>query len=217
MREELVLITHCKQNMKPIARRLIISLAVAVGFIVCSQAVSAETPVKDAEYQRRMESLVPHAGRDLSTTHYTWGVELGSSIDLGGNDMSSFDVSLVTGYKNESIQLLGVGAGIRRSFGSHNTFVPIFGVIRTSFRSKPSLLFLHFQAGYSFNSIKNAHVRGDICGSLGLGINLNMSKKFMSHIILAYGFNHFDYKHRAEAGLHADNIPLAQLSFGITL
>ena len=39
----------------------------------------------------------------------------------------------------------------------------------------------------------------------------------MTHIILAYGFNHFDVKHREEAGLRAENVPLAQLSFGITL
>lgn len=203
--------------MKSIAKRLITSVALAMGFIVSIQASSpARLTQEEIEYNRRMESLVPD-GHDIWSTHFTWGVEVGSSIDLAGNDMSSFDFSLLTGYKNPAIQLLGVGAGIRRSFGSKNTFIPLFGVIRTSFRSKPSLLFMHFEAGYSFNSIKNAHVAGDICGSLGIGINLSMGKKFNSHIIIAYGFQHFDVKHREEAGLNAENVPLAQLSFGITL
>ncbi len=208
--------------MKPSAKRLIISIAVAVGFIVFGLPLKAAdtpapAPALETKEPKYMESLVPHAARDLSTTHYTWGFELGSSIDLGGNDMSSFDVSLVTGYKNAAIQLLGVGAGIRRSFGTQNTFIPLFGVIRTSFRSKPSIFFMHFEAGYSFNSIAKAHVKGDICGALGLGINLSTSRKFMSHIIISYGFQHFDVKHRDEAGLHTENVPLARLSFGITL
>lgn len=200
--------------MKSTAKRLIASIAVAVGFVVSIPAAFAAQPERDSRY---MESLVPGRERDFLTSHLTWGGEVGSSIDLGGNDMSSFDASLVAGYKNSAIQLLGVGVGFRRSFASHNTFIPLYGVIRTSFRSKPSLLFMHFQAGYSFNSIAKSHVRGDICGSLGLGVNLSMSKKFMTHIILAYGFNHFDVKHREEAGLRTENVPLAQLSFGITL
>ncbi len=203
--------------MKSIAKRLIISFAVAMGFVFSVPASANPVNEDQGGRNKEMESLVPHAGRDLSTTHFTWGVELGSSIDLGGNDMSSIDLSIVTGYKNKAIQLLGIGGGFRRSFGSNNTFIPVFAVIRTSFTSKPSLLFMHFQAGYSFNSIADSHIKGDICGSLGLGINLSLGKKFNSHIIVAYGFQHFDLRHRVETGLNARNVPLAQLSFGMTM
>ncbi len=209
--------------------QLIMSIALATGFFgFCipaaeasesdaaeAMAVNAETSQAKKLSDPQYESLIPSAGRDLSTTHFTWGAELGSSIDLGGNDMSSFDCSVVMGYKNSAIRLAGLSVGLRRSFGSRNTFIPLMAVLRTSFRSKPSLFFMHLEAGYSFNSIANSHVRGDYGGSLGLGINLSRSSKFMTHIIIAYGFQHFDVKHREEAGLKTENVPLAQLSFGI--
>lgn len=225
--------------MKPVAKRLIASIAVAMGFVFSPVMVHAigtgnpdavtpsvtplthqpapETDALSPLSPESQESLMPTKGRDLSTTHFTWGIEVGSSIDLGGNDMSTFDLELVTGYKNKAIQLLGVGAGVRRSFGLHNTFIPVFAVIRTSFRSKPSLCFMHFQAGYSFNSLADAKVAGNICGSLGLGINLSMSRKFMSHIILSYGFKHFTHNPLDETSNAPKNVPLAQLSFGMTM
>lgn len=210
-----------KFNIKSVSERVFIIIALAIGFCyICTDIIAStrsDSPEINGKQQNNdRESLIPSAARDLSTTHFTWGAELGSSIDLGGNDMSSFDALLMMGYKNQAIQLLGVGVGIRRSFGSQNTFIPLIGVIRTSFRKKPSLLFMHFDAGYSFNSIANSHIRGDICGSLGLGFNLSMNRKFMSHIIIAYGFQHFDVKHRQQAGINSENVPLAQLSFGIS-
>lgn len=159
--------------------------------------------------------LFPNKSLSLSSSHFTWGAEVGSSIDMTSNDMTTFDLDVLLGYKNNYIRTVGIGAGIHRSFGSKNTFIPVYVLFRSSFRKKPSLLFLHFKAGYSFNTINNGDSMGDISASLGCGINLAMSKKFQSHIIIGYGFRHFNKSHRSKINLNTSNVSLAQISFGV--
>lgn len=161
------------------------------------------------------ESLFPEASRSLAFSHFTWGAEIGASIDLGGHDMSTFDADVLLGYKNKYIRLAGIGAGIHRAFGTGNNFIPVYLVLRSSFRSKPSLFFMHLKAGYSFNTIGESPMFGDWVGSVGAGINLAMSRRFQSHIILALGFRHFNERHRTEVELDVKDVYIAQLSFGV--
>lgn len=161
------------------------------------------------------ESIFPQKSLSLALSHFTWGADIGGSIDLDSNDMSTFDADVNFGYKNKYIRIIGVGAGIHRAFGNGNTFIPIYFLFRSSFRSRPSLCFFNLRAGYSFNTIRESPMFGDISASIGIGFNLAMSRRFMSHIILSYGFRHFSRRHRTEAGLPAENSNLAQISFGV--
>ncbi|MCM1152879.1 MAG: hypothetical protein NC328_04420 [Muribaculum sp.] len=161
------------------------------------------------------ESLFDSPSRVLTNSHFTWGADLGTSIDLGGHDMSTFDLDVNLGYKSSLIRFLGVGVGIHRSFGNGNMFIPFYVMFRSSFRTKPSLFFLNLRAGYSFNTVENSPTYGDISASIGVGINLAMTSRIQSHIILSWGFRHFRERHRELFALDTQNINLAQLSFGV--
>ncbi len=171
--------------------------------------------LSELERNPQRESIFPSGTRNLEYSHFSWGAEVGTSIDLSGNDMSTINADAYVGYKNKFIRFVGAGVGIHRSFGQGNNFIPIYFLFRSSFRSIPSPLFFHFQAGYSFNTIGDAPVFGDISGSVGMGINLAMSRKFQSHILLAFGFRHFNKRHQENIHIRNENIPLAQIAFGI--
>lgn len=147
--------------------------------------------------------------------HFTWGIDVGASIYLSGEDMSTFDAETYFGYKGTWIRTAAIGAGIHKAFGNKYTFIPLYAVVRTSFRSKPSLLFFELKAGYSFNTLNDSGSFGGAYGSFGLGINLYSSKSFQSHIVLAYSY--FTLKNATDLNIpyHGDNINSAVLRFGI--
>lgn len=147
--------------------------------------------------------------------HFTWGIDIGSSIDLSGEDMSTFDAETYFGYKGAWVRTAAIGAGIHKAFGNKYTFVPLYALIRTSFRSKPSLVFLEVKAGYSFNTLSNSGSFGGAYGSLGIGFNLAMSKAVQSHIILSYGYFTLRKATELDMPYSGDNINSAVLRFGI--
>ena len=51
--------------------------------------------------------------------HFTWGADIGSTIDISGNDMSTIDIDAFFGYKNKFIRTVGLGAGIKSAIGAH--------------------------------------------------------------------------------------------------
>lgn len=161
------------------------------------------------------ESIFGNRGDDLHRSHFTWGIELGSAIDVTSHDMSTFDADLLVGYKSDYVRFLGAGIGIQKAFGSGSTFIPVYAAFRSSFSSKPKLLFMHAKAGYSFNTMSGNPRMGDICGALGLGINLARTRNYNTHIVLGYEFRHFNSKHREALELDTDNVSLINLSFGI--
>lgn len=161
------------------------------------------------------ESLFPDKSIDLSKSHFTWGAEFGSSIDMSARNMSTFDVDVNLGYKNAYFKVIGVGAGFHRGISSGINFIPLYLVIRTSFRKKPSLFFLNAQAGYSFSRIPDQDMHGDLISALGLGINLTQSRHAKSYIILSAVGRYFDKKHQELTGIDASSIIMARLQIGI--
>ena len=162
------------------------------------------------------ESLFPHKSLSLSFSHFTWGAEVGSSIDLTGYDMSTIDVDLLFGYKNSYLRFLGLGAGIHRSVQRGDNFIPIYACVQTSCTSKPSLCFLSAKVGYSFNTIDDSPTFGDTTSSLGVGFNLSSGKKARSHILLSAGYRYFTQRHIDKlSSIDRHYIFLAQLSFGV--
>lgn len=152
----------------------------------------------------------------LSGSHLTWGADLGSSVDVTGNNLTTFDVNLNFGYANPAIQILGLSMGMHRAFGSGNTFVPVCAILRTSFRSRPSRFFFNLKAGYSFNTIQEDEFKGGFQLSTGLGIILQRSRKIQSHIILGYGFYHINSKQAQNITLDVRHVDYAQLAIGVS-
>lgn len=196
----------------PSRSRKLICLIVALFAVLPAFAASEQT----AETQKDDDILFPQLDRPLSLSHFTWGIDVGSSIDLGGNDMSTFDAEAMFGYKNSLWQALGVGAGVHKAFGNEYTFVPVFALVRTSFRNKPSLFFLDARAGYSFNTISDAGSQGGFIFSLGAGINLSLYKGIKSHIIISYSY--YGLKEAADASVpyKGHNIDYAMLRIGVS-
>lgn len=196
--------------------RILMFVACAGAFVLPAWGQDKAGKKQDRFSRQPGESMLIGKDKPLWTSHFTWGADVGSSIDLRGNDMSTFDAEAVLGYKNSFIQLAGVGAGVHRAFGNGNNMIPVYAVFRSSFRTAPSLFFLNLKAGYSFNSIGETGTRRGFNCSLGVGINLAVSAKFRSHIILSYGYFRLDEEQRLWAGMEVEHVDYAQLRFGVT-
>ncbi|MDE5883250.1 MAG: hypothetical protein K2H60_16130 [Muribaculaceae bacterium] len=191
------------------------SLSASASTLTDAEAENAMATESKVEKTEERESLFPNATRNLDTSHFTWGAEFGASIDLSGYNTSTFNVDAVLGYKNNYFRILGAGVGIHRSLGTGDNFIPVYGLMRTSFSSRPRLFFLSLKVGYSFNTIGDSPTFGDTNSQIGWGINLAMSRKFQSHIILAYEFRHFNARHKHVLDDKANDISLATISFGV--
>ena len=123
-------------------------------------------------------------GANGSLKHFTWGVELGSGLDLTAHDMTMFEISAAFGYKNEWVRFAGVGASILSMMNNSSRCYPVYAMVRTSFTPYFSPCFLEARAGASFNSLLNYGSQTDFYGSLGVGFTLAHSRKFTSHIVL---------------------------------
>lgn len=153
---------------------------------------------------------------DDSPRHVLVTTEVGSSIDLGSHDMSTFDIDIAAAYTNPFIRALGIGVGVHRSFGTNNTFIPIYALFQSSFRTKPSPFFFSLKVGYSFSTVGSSAMYGDTSAMAGVGINLMTKKNFRSHIILGFGYRHYNQKHQSAISLDTQNVALANLAFGIS-
>lgn len=209
----------------------IIKLAIGL-FLFSPLTLSANTPGTQTTTNSRTISI-PHTANDSRTAtakqsqpeatpikekkrHLMLTTELGSSIDLGSHDMSTFDLDIAGGYTNEFIRAAGIGIGVHRSFGTNNTFIPVYALFQSSFRKKPSLFFASVKIGYSFSAVGDASMFGDTSAMLGLGFNLVMKRDFRSHIIFGFGYRHYNRKHQSAISLDTQNVPLANLSFGVS-
>lgn len=163
------------------------------------------------------ESIFPEGSRLLGlSSHFSWGADIGASIDLGGNNFSTFDADVNFGYKDAFISFIGVGGGVHQAFGTGNQFFPVYMLFRTSFRKKPSHYFLNIKAGYSFNSLKETESKGGINLSIGLGIKLAETKNFRSHLILSYGYYRLSGSDENFGPWRLTHIDQAQLRFGVS-
>lgn len=163
-----------------------------------------------------ISSFLPEKSQSLAGKHFTWGADIGASIDMDVDDMSTFNADVTFGYKNSFIRLAGLGVGIHRSFGQGHNFIPVYAIFRSSFRSRPSLCFLDLKAGCSFNSISGAGSHTGFYGGAGIGFNLSQSARCRTHIILSYGclaLNH-DVKVQEATGYRFINY--AELKFGVS-
>lgn len=159
--------------------------------------------------------LLENADRPLSESHFTWGGEVGASVDMGGNDMSTFDIDVMFGYKNKIIKTLGVGAGVHRAFGQGSNFVPVYAVIRMYFSPDHKLFFLNLKGGYSFNSFSYRGAQNGLKGCIGIGCNLSQGRKANSHLILSCGYFRLDKQMIAANGDPVRDIFLGKITLGV--
>ena len=135
-------------------------LLAAVGLCCILSAAHAETTDINgsnadnaATAAEERESIFGDKTPALDKSHFTWGADVGASIDMGGYDMTTFDIDIVLGYKNTLLRTLGLSAGIHRDFHTGTNFIPLMAVLRTSFIPRKTLCFFDLKAGYSFNTV----------------------------------------------------------------
>lgn len=165
--------------------------------------------------QTERESLFPQKSLDLGKSHFTWGAETGASLDMTSHDLSTFDVDVMLGYKNSIFNLAGIGAGLHRSVHAGNNFIPVYAVLRTDFRRKPSPLFLNVQAGYSFNTVQDSETLGDFYGAFGMGVNLSQSRKANSYVILSVAYQYLSSKILSKIDFDTHYVFFAKLNIGV--
>ena len=119
-----------------------------------------------------------------SMGHFTWGVDLGSGVDLTAHNMTMFELGGVFGYKGRWLRFAGVGASIMSMMDNSSRCYPVYAMLRTSFSPYHRLCFLEVKGGVSFNSILTYKSQTGFYGSLGIGLTLAHSRKFSSHVIL---------------------------------
>lgn len=176
--------------------------------IILMLTISLSLSAKDAVTQ--------NTGIGSFFNHFVWGADIGSSIDLSSNDMSSIDINAYFGYKNAIIRALGVGAGIQSAFGNNHTLIPVYVLFRSSFRKQPSLCFLDLRGGYSFNRFRSNYTQSGAFASAGVGFNLFSNSKFNSHIIMAYNFFQMDSYGSETEHYDVNNLSSVSIRLGIS-
>lgn len=162
--------------------------------------------------------IFPHASEPSRSfrNHFSWGLEIGSSVDVTGYDLTTFNADGCFGYRNSMLKMVGLGFGVHRAFGNGNAFVPVYAILRTSLRTKPTPIFLDIRAGYSFNTISNEHYRGGFQMSFGLGYTLTSRSRVSSHITAGYGYYHINATQTQHLNMGINHADYAIVGFGVT-
>lgn len=157
-------------------------------FALVSLDMSAENaPRKDQpEYLQRPTTLLDDRG--AAPVHFVWGAEMGSGIDLTGNDMTYTEIGAYFGFKNSWVQTAGFGASIYSMLNNSSRCYPVYAIFRSAFSRRPRLCFMDLRLGLSFNNMLDYKMQTDFFSSLGLGFTLAHSRRFSSHIIVSYQF-----------------------------
>ncbi|MDE6652365.1 MAG: hypothetical protein K2K08_08180 [Paramuribaculum sp.] len=145
---------------------------------------------------------------------FAWGVDIGGAIDLTGNDMSTININAAFGYRRGVIDFIGLGAGMSSMVSNSSRMFPVYGVLRTNFRTVPSLCFLDTRIGCSFINMHDNSNHTGFYLSPGIGFNLAKGKSFASYLVLSYQYVNVDTK--SESGFDIDGLNYACLRLGVS-
>lgn len=148
--------------------------------------------------------------------HFVWGAEVGGSIDLTSNVLSSLNLDAYFGYKNSWINALGVGASVNMMVNNSVRAFPIYALLRTDFSSLDRLLFLDLRGGIALNNLPEGHYQTSLYMSPGVGINLARGKSFCSYITLSYVYNGLKPFDLSDRHCDVDGLSMACLRLGIS-
>ena len=155
-------------------KRLVLALLVCVAALV---PCSAKEPADMAE--------------QLGHVAFAWGAQLGGSIDMSGQNMSTIDFYGIVGMQYKWIKMFGVGVGANIMASNSCRSYPVFATFRTDFLSKRrGLVFLDTRAGIANNTFPGSIERTGFYGYAGVGVNLATGRKFASFLSLGYSYVH---------------------------
>lgn len=175
-------------------KRTILSLLIASLSIISASAQS--------------DSKAPRKG-------FTWGAEVSSGIDMGGDNMSTLNLAALIGYRTQWINFAGVGLGIDMMMSNSCRAFPIYAMVRSSFAKEPKLFFAEMRAGVALNQATNVPDRTNLFLQPGAGIYLATGKTFASYLMLSYTYNDMTFfGDKKDTLVHGVN--MATISIGVT-
>lgn len=148
-------------------------------------------------------------------THFAWGADFGSSIDLSGHDMSSIDFNADFGVSHGWLSLAGVGAGVNIMVSNSCRTYPIFAILRTSLSPGRRLAFLDVRGGVALNYLTDNLSKTSPYVSVGIGFNLAGGRTFQSYIVAAYTYNGRGDVETSEISRHYEPLHYAGVRLGI--
>lgn len=182
--EQLKKIRMSKCHIIPLMLKSLILTLTLAGPAFCAVAQQPSQTNSQKPPKTQTEKPRDPFGQSGTPPHFTWGVDLGSGVDLTTHDMTMFELSAGLGYKNPWVRFAGVGASILTMMNNSSRCYPVYAMLRTSFSPYFQRCFLEVKAGVSFSSILDYGTQNNLFGSLGLGITLAHSSKFSSHVVL---------------------------------
>lgn len=182
-------------------RKLILAIAIAALSLTGHTRTTGLTQVDTCRTQTPIE--------------FTWGADIGSSIDLSAHDMSSIDFGAAVGMRRGWIRFLGAGIGANVMVSNSCRSYPIYAIFRPQYPRLSRLVFLDTRLGAVLNYLPDNVSQTDLYGSLCVGINLATGRKFTSYILVGYSYvGRRDVS--AEAGdIHYDPLHIATIRLGI--
>lgn len=162
--------------------------------IAKSQTVITEvtTDVIEIVDDTPVEPSLPDTTGQNVMSHFAWGADIGSTIDMTGQEMTTFDITAQFGYKGAFMRFAGIGAGIKTMVSNSSRAYPVYAVFRTSFTSQPSLCFIELKGGYQFVNLYDTKTQRQPYLSVALGFTLARGVNFRSHITAGYEYTLLD-------------------------
>lgn len=196
---------------------VIFALATVISLLTNAQEQygSADVDSKHDTFSGTAEYDNPTRQRDgMSYSHFSWGADIGSSIDMTSQDMAAFDICAHFGYKSHFVRFAGIGAGIKSMVSNSSRSYPIYALFRSGFSSKPTLCFLDLKVGVSISDLHNTYSHTGLYGAIGLGFTLAKGKNFSSHITVGYEFIPLDNIENGNGVSQINNLHSALIRIG---
>ena len=109
--------THKRIEMKHLIAIIILALSVTLS--TSAQEATEDTP---------------------KALRFAWGADLNSSVDLSQNDMTNIGIDAYFGISLPAVEMLGVGVGANVPVSNSRYSYPIFAILRTNFKTRPTPL-----------------------------------------------------------------------------
>ena len=151
-----------------------------------SVEIKPAKPVRRHYDRHAWDPIAPDAVRNV---RFAWGADVGSSVDLSGNDMTSVDINMCFGMTYRWLIFAGVGVGAQMSFNNSCRTYPVYLNLRTDFSRKVLPIFLDMRVGSAFNYLPGNINQQALFASLSLGFNMATGRTFRSYIMCGYTYN----------------------------
>ncbi|MBO5054114.1 MAG: hypothetical protein J6C44_07810 [Muribaculaceae bacterium] len=165
-------------------KRLIIPLIALITTISGQSWASSPSDTTSTTLSNEATTIAPQE-RPL---RFTWGADIGASVDMTGHDMSALGIGAMFGMEWKWIRFIGVGAEADVMVSNSSRTFPLSLIFRTDFSQHRRLLFMDLRGGVAPSYLDHDRQETVPYLSGGMGITLAAGHKFSSHLTLSYTY-----------------------------